>query len=73
MLKYIIDSLGFDEITIKFFARVPDRERLKKFELSPALMTGSAAWRRSYNRNIDILNGLLFGAEDYAVIARKKA
>jgi hypothetical protein len=26
-----------------------------------------------YNGNIDILNDLLFGPEDYAVIARKKA
>ena len=73
VLKYIVDSLGFDGIEIKFFARVPDRERLMKFELSPGLNDRERRMAETYNCNIDILNGLLFGAEDYAVIARKKA
>ncbi len=52
---------------------MPDRERLNKFELSPGLSDRERRMAEIYNRNIDMLNGLLFGAEDYAVIARKKA
>jgi SAM-dependent methyltransferase len=72
-LKYIIGSLGFEQITVKFVARVPDRERLNKFELSPGLSDRERRMAEIYNRNIDLLNGLLFGAEDYAVTARKRA
>jgi SAM-dependent methyltransferase len=72
-LKYIIGSLGFGEIAVKFYARVPDRERLNKFELSPGLSDRERRMAEIYNHNVDILNDLLFGAEDYAVIARKKA
>lgn len=72
-LKYLVSSLGFEEIAVKFVSRVPDRERLSKFELSPGLGDRERRMAEIYNRNIDLLNGLLFGAEDYAVIARKKA
>lgn len=72
-LKYLIGSLGFEEITLKFLSRVPDRERLRKFELSPGLGDRERRMAEIYNHNIDLLNGLLFGAEDYAIIARKKA
>jgi hypothetical protein len=66
-----IGSPGFDEITVKFFSRVPDPERLNKFELSPGLGDRERRMAETYNRNIDLLKDLLFGAEDYAVIARK--
>ena len=72
-LKYMVGSLGFTDITMKFLSRVPDRERLNKFELSPGLTDRERRMAEIYNRNIDLLNRWLFGAEDYAVIARKKA
>lgn len=72
-LKYIVESLGFTEIETRFVARVPDRERLNRFELAPGLGDRERRMAETYNRNIEILNGLLFGAEDYAVIARKRA
>jgi SAM-dependent methyltransferase len=71
--KYLLGSLGFEDITLKFLARVPDRERLSKFELSPGLSDRERRMAEIYNRNVDLLNGLLFGAEDYAVIVRKKS
>jgi O-antigen chain-terminating methyltransferase len=72
-LKHLVKGVGFGDVDIRFLARVPDRERLKKFELSPGLGDRERRMAETYNRNIDILNGLLFGAEDYALIARKKA
>jgi O-antigen chain-terminating methyltransferase len=72
-LKYMVESAGFGDIEVRFLARVPDRERLNKFELSPGLGDRERRMAEIYNRNTDILNDLLFGAEDYAVIARKKA
>ncbi len=71
-LKYMVESAGFEDVEIRFLARMPDRERLRKFELSPGLGDRERRMAETYNRNIDILNGLLFGPEDYAVIARKK-
>jgi SAM-dependent methyltransferase len=70
-LKYLIESAGFGDVEIRFLARVPDRERLRKFELSPGLGDRERRMAETYNHNIDILNGILFGPEDYAVIARK--
>jgi O-antigen chain-terminating methyltransferase len=70
-LKYIVGSLGFGRITVKFRARVPDRERLNKCELSPGLSDRELRMAEIYNRNIDVLNALLFGSEDYAVTAIK--
>ncbi len=71
-LKYIVESAGFGDIEVRFLVRVPDRERLRKFELSPGLGDRERRMAETYNHNIDILNDLLFGAEDYAVIGRKK-
>jgi O-antigen chain-terminating methyltransferase len=72
-LKYLLHSLGFEKIILIFFSRVPDPERLSKFELSPGLGDRERRMAEIYNHNVDVLNRLLFGAEDYAVIARKKA
>ncbi len=69
----MLGSLGFVDIALKFYSRVPDGERLKKFELSPGLSDRERRMAEIHNHNIDMLTGLLFGAEDYAVIARKKA
>ena len=70
-LKYLAGSLGFVDVEVRYLARMPDRERLSKFELSPGLNDRERRFAETYNRNVDLLNGLLFGAEDYAVIARK--
>ncbi len=70
-LQYMIKSEGFEAAEIMFLARVPDRERLRKFEMSPGLSDRERRMAETYNRNIDVLNGLLFGPEDYAVIGRK--
>ncbi|HEY3272890.1 MAG TPA: class I SAM-dependent methyltransferase [Methanocella sp.] len=71
-LKYMVESAGFGEVEVRFLARVSDRERLSKFELSPGLNDRERRMAEIYNRNVDILNDLLFGSEDYAVIAKKK-
>lgn len=69
-LRYIVRSAGFDVPALEFLARVPDRERLRKIELSPGPGDRERRMAETYNRNVDLLNGLLFGPEDYAVIAR---
>lgn len=71
-LKYMVESAGFETIEVRFLARVQDRERLQKFELSPGLGDRERRMAETYNHNIDLLNALLFGPEDYAIIARKK-
>jgi O-antigen chain-terminating methyltransferase len=69
----MVESAGFGDIEVRFLTMVPDRERLNKFELGPGLNDRERRMAEIYNHNIDILNDRLFGAEDYAVIARKKA
>jgi O-antigen chain-terminating methyltransferase len=69
-LKFLIASVNFREIDTKFFSPVPDEMRLKKIDIEGV----EEKYRHStevYNHNIDLLNNLLYGAQDYVVIGKK--
>ncbi|WP_424357241.1 class I SAM-dependent methyltransferase [Methanocella sp. MCL-LM] len=70
-LKFIMRHAGFSEIGIKYLARTPDSKRLEKIDAEDEVSKRFPAFATSYNNNIEILNNLIFGAEDYAIIARK--
>ncbi|OPY26846.1 MAG: hypothetical protein A4E28_02282 [Methanocella sp. PtaU1.Bin125] len=72
-LKVMVENEGFEDVQVRFLSRVQDRERLQKYELSPGLGDRERRMAEIYNRNVDLLNGPLFGPEDYAVTGRKKA
>ncbi len=73
LLRFICESNGFTEVTVQFLTPVPDEYRLRRLpDLDhngfPAKDLIALA-----NDNIDRLNDLLYGNQEYAVIARKRA
>ncbi|WP_158308933.1 class I SAM-dependent methyltransferase [Methanocella arvoryzae] len=70
-LKFILRHAGFSEIDIRYLARTPCSKRLKKINAGEEVCIKFPEFAVAYNHNVDILNDLLFGAEDYAIVARK--
>lgn len=70
-LEYLAGSAGFPSIDIRFFSRVSEKERLKNMEVAEGLGETDIININIYNANVQKLNNLLFGAEDYAIICRK--
>ena len=69
-LKFLISSMNFREIDIRFLSPIPDELRLRKIEKDNAEM-GDKRMMEIYNHNIDMLNNFLYGAQDYLVIGKK--
>jgi SAM-dependent methyltransferase len=67
-LKFLIEVAGFREVEARFSSPVPEEGRLRRLSPSEGVST---AFVESYNRNIDLLNAILYGAQDYAVIGKK--
>ncbi|MCJ7443812.1 MAG: class I SAM-dependent methyltransferase [Methanotrichaceae archaeon] len=71
-LIYLLEASGFREIESHFFVPVPEEMRLRKLDLS-IISESEKGFAEIYNNNIDILNKILFGSQDYAIIAKKAA
>jgi SAM-dependent methyltransferase len=70
-LQYLLNASGFRECEKKFFSQVSDDCRLKKMDVSADMNAIERKTFDVYNYNIEMLNSLLFGAQDYAVIGKK--
>ena len=70
-LQYLFNVTGFRECEKKFLSPIPDEQKLKKIcdisDLNETLRKNVDV----YNSNMDILNDVLFGAQDYAVVGKK--
>ncbi len=66
-LRFMLEDAGFWQIEIKYLAPVPADQRLSL--LAPDGL--NEAQVSILNRNIERLNALLFGYQDYAAIARR--
>jgi O-antigen chain-terminating methyltransferase len=70
-LKYLMSFAGFKDIEVQFFSPFPDEARLQHI---PNEKSDDLEKRENivcYNRNIDILNSVLFGPQDYTIIGKK--
>ncbi|WP_160329475.1 methionine biosynthesis protein MetW [Methanofollis ethanolicus] len=67
-LKFLFEVAGFREVEARFSSPVPEEGRLQRLSPPEGIST---AFVESYNRNIDLLNGILYGAQDYAVVGKK--
>lgn len=70
-LKYLMKLSGFNDIEVQFSSPIPEQARLQYI---PDKGSDNSEMRESlvsYNRNIDILNSVLFGPQDYIVIGKK--
>jgi len=70
-LQYLITAVGFRECEKKFFSPVSDAGRLKKIEMTVDMHETERKNVDVYNHNIEMLNSILFGAQDYAVVGKK--
>jgi O-antigen chain-terminating methyltransferase len=69
-LKFLMTYENFRDIEIKFYSPIPDDLRLKKVRIDG----DKGDYHQSlevYNYNIDMLNNLLYGPQDYIVIGKK--
>ncbi|MCP1715128.1 O-antigen chain-terminating methyltransferase [Methanocalculus alkaliphilus] len=74
-LRFLFDNAGFREIDVNFLSPVTDEARLQKVPVSDEIGGAMGEMERHrvevYNRNIEMLNGILYGAQDYVVVGKK--
>jgi SAM-dependent methyltransferase len=70
-LQYLFTASGFRECEKKFFSPVSDESRLKTIEGAADMNEAERKNIDMYNHNVEMLNAVLFGAQDYAVIGKK--
>lgn len=70
-IKFLLESVGFRDIQFKFFSLCPETVRLNKFEINENTNSVEKANIEIMNKNVEKINSLLYGYQDYAVIAKK--
>jgi len=64
-LSYLLTAHGFQEVTVRFSAPYPERDKLVR-------VAGEGVVEDAINANADKLNALLFTDMDYAAIGRRR-
>jgi SAM-dependent methyltransferase len=70
-IEFLMRSVGFREIEMKFTSPVADEARLRKLNLEANATDGEKTLAATYNYNIDALNNILYGPQDYAILGKK--
>lgn len=70
-LKFLLESTGFREVRPVFSSPLPETMRLQKLVLNEGVTDIERHQVDVYNRNIEMLNNTLYGAQDYAMIGKK--
>lgn len=70
-LEFLFEYIGFRDVEIKFFSFIPDEKRLRKIDLEETTNDREKQDKEIYNHNIDMLNNILYGPQDYAAIGKK--
>jgi len=70
-LQYLLSAVGFRECEKKFFSLISDEDRLKKINWTADMNATESKNVDVYNHNVEMLNTVLFGAQDYAVVGKK--
>ena len=75
-LEYLLRAAGFRDVRIVYRSPPPAVSRLERVPLQPALAESRGGAARELaevlNRNVDRLNDLIFGDQDYAAIATRR-
>ena len=69
-MKFLLEYVGYRDIKVEFYEELPDNVKLAKIE-TDSFGEELQRFVEVYNQNIEKLNNILFGAQDYAVIGRK--
>ena len=75
-LEYLLRAAGFRDVRIVYRSPPPAVSRLERLPLQPQLAESRGGAARELaevlNRNVDRLNDLIFGDQDYAAIATRR-
>jgi O-antigen chain-terminating methyltransferase len=71
LLRFMVESAGFGRVQVRYLSPTPDEIRLHHHMLSPNASAAEQERITLMNRNIDRLNDLLFGYQDYALLATR--
>jgi O-antigen chain-terminating methyltransferase len=70
-LRFLFDNAGFKELEVNFLSPVTDDARLQNMPSGEEMDVKERDQVEVYNRNVEMLNGILFGAQDYSVVGKK--
>lgn len=70
-MRFLLGSVGFREVEIRFSSPVSEACQLRKGHANHGMDGDMQEYALICNQNVDLLNGILFGAQDYAVISKK--
>ncbi len=72
-LSFVLDLLGFKNIEIQYVAPLDEKEKLKKLKSAEGSNGTEAENIKTLNNNIERLNSVMFGNQEYIVTAKKAA
>lgn len=72
-VRFLLEDAGFTLADVLYSSPVPEEETLQRLPESffGAAGPGAIEAVRAYNRNVERLNRILFGEQDYAVVAER--
>jgi O-antigen chain-terminating methyltransferase len=70
-IKFLLESVGFRDVQLKFSSSFSETTRLSKLAMTDNMSFEERFRLEVLNQNIDKLNSLLYGYQDYAVIGKK--
>jgi O-antigen chain-terminating methyltransferase len=70
-LRFLFDNAGFRELEVNFSSPVTDDSRLQKIPSGEERGVEERNQVEVYNRNVEMLNGILYGAQDFSVVGKK--
>lgn len=70
-LRFLLEAMGFRKIEVDFRSPLPDEQRLQTIPIVEDRGDPERLMAEIFNRNVEMLNQILYGPQDYAVIAKK--
>lgn len=70
-LRFLMESCGFRELELQFLSPISEENRLQKGTVDPELSEMEQHRIEVYNKNIEMLNAILYGAQDYVLVGKK--
>jgi O-antigen chain-terminating methyltransferase len=70
-LKFLLEAAGCRRAEIRLISPVPEEVTLRKLPVERVKDRDELSFISAYNQNIDRLNSLLYGYQEYAVLAEK--
>ena len=70
-LRFLLGAVGFREVETRFLTPVPDEGRLSRVELEEEKRGQMGRFAEIHNKNVDMINNILYGDQDYAIIGKK--